>query len=76
MKGKKLITKMTKASYALGIVFLLTGLLLSAVSASVRGQDEGPELVPDSEPADSDGDSIPDDEDNCPETPNPDQSDA
>ncbi|MCJ7622914.1 MAG: thrombospondin type 3 repeat-containing protein [Anaerolineaceae bacterium] len=76
MKAKKLITKMTRASYALGIVFLLTGLLLSAVSAPVRGQEEGPEPVADSEPADSDDDGVLDDEDNCPETPNPDQADA
>ena len=43
MISKRLITKMTKAMYAFGILFLLTGLLLSAVSFPAMAQEEVPD---------------------------------
>ncbi|MCE5207172.1 MAG: hypothetical protein LLG42_02560, partial [Chloroflexi bacterium] len=38
MKNKRLITKLTKVMYGFGILFLLTGLLLSAVQVPVSAQ--------------------------------------
>jgi archaellum component FlaF (FlaF/FlaG flagellin family) len=42
MLSRKLVTKLTKVFYAFGIVFLLTGLLLSAVNIPVLAQEEPP----------------------------------
>ncbi len=46
MISKGLITKLTKAMYACGIVFLLTGMLLSAVNFPVLAQEGQPEATP------------------------------
>lgn len=42
MLSRKLMTKLTKAMYMFGIVFLLTGMLLSAVNVPVMAQEEEP----------------------------------
>ena len=40
MKGKKVISRLTKVFYALGIVMLLSGMMLSAITSPALAQEQ------------------------------------